>query len=407
MFQEMGYHEDMRIFRRELDSVGAFYLNGLLRAIYVALTAIFIPIYVYKAGLAAYGTVGASLTLVALYYIVQRVVTVLVVFPLSRFIEHAGFRRSISLSVILLIVYTIILMVAQTSLPLLFVSSVVMGVQIPLYWMSRDSALSQDIAARAMGTRMGLIVALENIGTLLSPFAGGAIIYLLGYQALFWVALVILTLSVVPLWWMPPHSHKNGVSLSGFWYFLHDNRYYHQVVANFGAALNDYGNAVIWPLALFFLGIRDEKLGEVYSLAALVTVLVQLITGRWFDRLHKRDDYTDEGVYGIATLGMTLSWVGRFFVTTLPLIAGIDMVRQLFGSVYATFFSDYLHLGGRRMASIAYWVYMEIVYSLGAIVLFVVMLVGVYYGLWKEMALLTAALWTLASIVIARESNIK
>ena len=144
-----------------------------------------------------------------------------------------------------------------------------------------------------------------------------------------------------------------------------------------------------------------------YSLAALVTVLVQLTTGRWFDRLHSRRDYADEGVYGIATVGMTLTWIGRFFASSLISVASLDMGRQLFGSVYATFFSDYLHLGGRRMGSIAYWVYMEIVYSLGAIGLFVVMIVGVYFGVWKEMALTTAALWTLASIVIARESNVK
>lgn len=396
----------MRIFNRPFDSVAAFYTNSLLRAMYVAMTAIFIPIYVYKVALASFGTMSLALVSVAAYFILQRVVVVLVVFPLSRLIERIGFRRSITLSVFLLIAYTLTLMRA-TSLPILAASGILMGLQIPLYWMARDSALSQDIAARTMGKRIGFIAALENIGTLLAPFAGGAIIAAFGYQTLFVVSLAILGLSVLPLWWMPPHTHKNGVSLAGFWYFLHDNRYFHQTVANFGAALNDYGNAVIWPLTLFFLGIKDEKMGAVYSLAALVTVLVQFTTGRWFDRLHSRRDYADEGVYGIATVGMTLTWIGRFFASSLISVASLDMGRQLFGSVYATFFSDYLHLGGRRMGSIAYWVYMEIVYSLGAIGLFVVMIVGVYFGVWKEMALTTAALWTLASIVIARESNIK
>ena len=65
-----------------------------------------------------------------------------------------------------------------------------------------------------------------------------------------------------------------------------------------------------------------------------------------------------------------------------------------------------MHLGGKRMGSIAYWVYMEIIYSLGAITVFGVMAVGIYFGIWKELVMGTIALWSLATIVMARESNL-
>jgi hypothetical protein len=205
---------------------------------------------------------------------------------------------------------------------------------------------------------------------------------------------------------MPPHTHRNGVSLAGLWQFVTNGRFLHQAVANFGSAMNDYGNGVIWPLILFLQGIKDEQLGAVYSSVAVITIAIQYISGKWFDRLRARKDYSDEGIFGIASVGLSVAWIGRMFVQGIAQVIPIDIGRQIFGAVHANFYVDYLHLGGKRMGSIAFWVYLEVIYSLGAIFIFIVMAVGVYFGIWKEMVLATIALWSLTTIVIARESNL-
>lgn len=397
----------MRFWHRGIDGVHAFYTNGLLRSLFMSMTTIFVPLFMYMQGMKLWGSYQSALLLVAAYFIVERLIVTIIVFPLSRLIERIGFRKSITLSVIFLIGYTVTLMLAEKNIGWLWVSAVFGGIQIPMYWISRDSALSQDIERNSMGTKMGYIVVLENISGLLGPFAGGAIVAFFGYSALFTVALAILGLSIIPLWWMPPHTHKNGVSLMGFWYFLTNGRYLHQAVANFGSAMNDYGNGVIWPLILFLQGIKDEKLGAVYSVVAVVTIAIQYMTGKWFDKLRSKKDYSDEGVYGIAVFGVAISWIVRIFAKGITQVIPIDIGRQLFGSIYSNFFSDYLHLGGNRMGSIAFWVYMEVIYSLGTIFLFTVMAVGIYFGIWKEMVMITISLWSLVTVVAARESNLR
>ena len=398
----------MRIWHKNIDGVHAFYVNGLLRALYMSLTTIFVPLLVYGLGASRWGSVAAGIALVLAYFALQRVVVTVIVFPLSKMIERMGFRKSISWSVIFLIGYTGALMLAQHQLNWLWVSAVCGGIQIPKYWISRDSALTQDVPGKKMGSKLGYIVVLENIAGLLGPFAGGAIVaFFGGYTALFIVSLVILGLSTISLWWMPPHSHKNGVSLAGFFQFLQNKRYLHQTVANIGCAMNDYGNGVIWPLVLFLQGIKSEKLGIIYSLVAVMTIVVQGISGKWFDKLRGRNDYADEGVYGLASIGVGLSWLVRIFAIGLSRVLLVDIGRQLFGSIHDNFYSDYLHLGGKRMGSIAYWVYLEVVYSLGSLFIFGVMGVGLYFGIWKELTLVTIALWSLATIVIARESNMR
>lgn len=393
--------------RDKIEGIQAFYINGLLRALFMSMTAIYVPIFLFMQGRERWGGVENGLVLVAGYFAVQRVLVLFTLFPMSKLVEKIGFRKSITASAICLIGYTGALSLAPQSMIWIWVSSILMSLNIPLYWLSRDSALSQDIKTQEMGSRMGHVAVLENIAALLGPFCGGAIVAIFGYPTLFGVALIVLGLSIVPLWWMAPHSHRNGVSLRGFWYFLTNKRYVHQSLGVFGNAFNDYGNSVVWPLALFLQGIVDEKMGAIYSLAGAVTIVVQYLSGKWFDRLRARRDYSDEGVYGIVSVGTSLSWIARLFGQGLSQIIGIDLGRQLFGAVYANFFSDYLHLGGRRMGSIAYWVYMEVMYSLGAAALFGVMAIGIYFGIWKELVFTTIALWSLSTIVIARESNMK
>lgn len=388
----------MRIWHKGLDGIQAFYVNGLLRSLFMSLTAIFVPIFIYS--------LYSSLLYVVYFFIIERLVVMLAVFPISKIIEKFGFRKSIAISVGLLMGYTTCLYVSKDHGAWLFVASILGGLQIPFYWISRDSALSQDVGDNVMGKSLGYLTVFENIASLFGPFTGGVIIMFLGYQALFAVAFVILTLSLVPLWNMHSHTHKNGVSIRGFWYFLTDGRYLHQVVANFGASMNDYGNGVIWPLILMFANITDARLGLIFSSMAIAAIGVNYVAGTWFDRLRNKKDYSDEGVYGFATLLMSVTWVLRFFVRGISMIIPLDIVRQIFGSVYSNFYSDYLHLGGKRNGSIAYWVYMEIVYSAGAITVFGIMMIGIYLGIWKELVVGTIALWSLATIVIARESNL-
>ena len=98
--------------------------------------------------------------------------------------------------------------------------------------------------------------------------------------------------------------------------------------------------------------------------------------------------------------------LGRAMIMLMRALMDLPLNSCLAISRGITWAIPYLHLGGKRMGSIAFWVYMEIVYSIGVIFIFGVMAIGIYWGNWKEMVLITIALWSLATIVIARESNL-
>lgn len=372
----------------------------------MGMTVIFTPIYLYSTGLSVYGSMKQALFLVVGYYLLQRILIAVGVFPLSKIIERLGFRRSVALSLFFLILHTLSLILISKNIVWIWAAAVFIAIQTPLYWISRDSVISQDSLNPEMGRNMANLAVWEKIATIIGPFFGGLILSIYGFVAMYAVAVVFLVLSAIPLWWMHSHTHKNGVSVKGFFFFLRDKRFVHTAVSNFAMSIQDYSLSVIWPLILFFRGIHDKTLGGLFSLVAVASLLVEYGAGRFFDTLRKRRDWADESVYALSGVANSAIWMARMFARVIKQFLTIDLIGSFIITIFGSFFGDYMHIAGKRMGSIAFWVYEEVLYSLGTVFLFSLMALGVRYGIWMELIIVTAAWWSLVAIVAARESNL-
>lgn len=390
-----------------LQGLQAFYVNALLRSLVMALSQIFIPVFIYQTGVEISGSRDTGLLTVAAYYIVLRLTTLASSITLSKMIERMGFRRSMAASVVLMIGELGLLTLASQEAWLIWPAAIVTGIGSPLYWIARHSALSQDTPRPTIGKTIAWLSTMERISALVGPLAAGLIIERSGFPALFGLAIAIAGISVLPLWQLPRHTHRNGVSLKGFGYWLSDKRYTHQVIGNVGNIMYGYGIGIIWPLTMYVMGIKLATLGAIFSGVAVVTLGFKMAWGWLFDKLHRRRDWADEIIYGISALGTAAMWMIRLFVGTVTSIFVVDSIGEIFQTGYQNFQEDYVYLGGKRMGSIAFWVYREMVYSVAAIGLMVVMAIGIKFGVWKELTFLTISLWILASTVIAKESNLK
>ena len=384
-----------------------FYLNGMLRSLVFALVGIFTPVFLYKLGIEEFGAAKYGIMLVAGYYIVMRITTLAGVIPISWIIKKIGFRRSIAISLLILAINLGSLLFAGNHFWLVLVSAIAGGLNIPFYWVARSSAISQDSDKVQVGRQLGNLMTIEQITTMLGPFAAGMIIEKWGFQPLYILALVILVISVIPLLSMPHHTHLNGASWRGFGLWLTNRRYFHIGVGIGSRAIDDYSISVLWPLAIFAMGIRVGTMGGIFTLVAIASLVVRMVIGRVFDKLHAKHDFSDELLYGVSACVNSIAWILRIFVGSVGAILLLDMSGTIFGTTYSSLYVDYELLGGKRMGSIAYWVYGEMIYSLMAIGLFLMVGVSAWYGIWKELFMILASFWVLISIVMARESNLK
>ncbi len=375
-----------------------FYLNALLRATVFALVGIFTPIYLY--GIGGMGWVIG-------YYLVTRVTTLLCAIPVSHVIEQIGFRRSIGISVVLLLICYISLLGVGKGEWMWVMSAVAGGLNIPFYWIARSSAVSQDSQKEHVGVQMGWISGLEQLAGMLAPLAAGLMIERWGYVALYGLAIVLLGFSVLHLWALPPHTHRNGATWSGFGRWVSNRRYFHNAIGIGARAVDDYGLNVLWPVVIVGLGAKTGVVGGIFTLSAMVALGVKMTMGQVFDRLHSRRDMSDEWIYGISAIVGSMMWLVRMMVKSVGMVVGVDMVGAIFGTTYSSWYLAYEQLGGKRMGSMAYWVYGEMMYSILAIGLFGAVWVGWRIGVWEQVVMVMASLWVLVSIVMARESNMR
>lgn len=353
------------------------------------------------------GDMRYGILLVCGYYIVTRLTTLLAALPSSWIIERIGFRRSIAISLFFLVIGLASLLLADTYLWLVVVSAVAGGLKIPFYWIARSSAISQDSDKEHVGSQMGTMTTVELAATLLGPLSAGLLIEKWGFGSLYGTALVVLLISFIPLIHMPHHVHKNGASLRGFWLWVKNKRYAHIGVGMGARAVDDCSVSVLWPLAIFVMGVKTAVLGGMFSAVAVISLVTRMLSGKVFDRLRAKHDWSDEVVFSLSAVVNSIVWVGRLFVASVGSILMLDMAGAVFGTLYSSFYLNYAQLGGERMGSIAYWVYGEMMYSIMTIGLFVAVGIGAWYGIWREMFMLMASFWVLVSIVMARESNMR
>ena len=403
----MVYSGDMLFLRKKLDGMHVFYVNGMLRSLVFALVSIFTPVYLYKIGLSQWGSLQDGLLLVCGYYILTRVTTLLFALPISWVIEKIGFRHSMATSLLILIGSFVALLMAEHNPWLVAVASVAGGLNIPFYWVARNSAISQDSNSKLVGSQMGIMTTVEQVATLLGPLAAGLMIEKWGFASLYLLALVILGISVIPLWGMPHHVHKNGATWIGFWQWIRNPRYTHIGIGVGARAVDDYAISILWPLSIFVLGVNTGVLGGVFSLVAVVALVMKLVMGKVFDRLHAKGDFSDEILFMFSACINSIAWIIRIFMVSVGSILLLDAVGAITRTIYSSFYLDYEQLGGKRMGSIAYWVYGEMMYSVMTIALFGVVALGVWAQVWRETFMIMAGVWVLVSMVMAKESNMK
>lgn len=389
------------------DGMQAFYLNALMRSLVFSMIGIFTPVFVYTSMLAVTGQMTHALASVAGYYFLVRLVVLLLNVPMAKLIEKIGFRRSVLASAFILMLYVAALVMAGGDYRYLPIAAILLGANIPLYWVSRGSVIALDSKRTTLGKQMGLLAVLERIAGIAGPVAAGLMIEAWGFPVMYTAAGLILIVSVIPLWSMPHHVHRNGVSWRGYAGWIKDRRFFHQGIGVMGRAIDEYGFNIVWPLSIVLMGVHYSQLGGVWSILTLITVAYRYGSGYIFDKLYKKKGWEDEALFGLAAVGTSMAWLARMFVGSLTGVLMLDGGSMVFATTWRNISQDYDMLGGKRMHEIAYFTYKEMTYSAAILLICVMWAVGAYLGVWKELIFGMAALWIIMSIVQARESNLK
>lgn len=355
---------------KELNGIQAIYINNLMRTLALSLGGLFSPLYVFLFGYEG-ATLVAGLRVIILSIVVERVTVTVLAIPLGRLVYKMGFKWSVLWGSFLLSIYFLLPTVFDRSLVLIVVMSFLSALSILIYWIARNSLMSMDGDRGHYGHDVSYMAITERLVSILGPFVGGYLVATGGFQVLFAVVTIVSIISALPMFFMVNHKIIDGISLSGLVDFVKSKKNKHLNIAFFGQGLNNTVDGFLWPVFFFLVLGSYELMGGVTSMIMALTIFIIYLAGKKFDKQRAVGGEIDEVNFTKAGVWLAvLSFVRPLFAVPVSMIGHVFVFSASIPFWWIPH-DGYLYSAGKRMESpLAFYVYREVVYSIGRFSLF-------------------------------------
>ena len=390
---------------KRISGLQAFYWNILFRSLAMGLIGVFAPVFVFLTMKEVGGGWIAGVRWVMIFVLMQRVVVWFGAIRAGQIVEKIGYRWGILWGVVFQILMLLFLLVSEGDYRWLVAAAVAAGLVILFYWISRLSLFSDDGIDKEFGQEMGVVTLLERGSSILAPFLGGVIIAGFGFQVLFAVGVVLLLASIVPLFFMPYHEHKDGISWKNFAKFLKKKSNRKLALGFFGRGMEDLVTIWIWPLFAFIIVGTFEGLGAVTSIVMVVSVLTAFLVGKLFDKNRAKGGLEDEKIYWIGSVVTAVTRFTRSFASSMWGIVGWDSVTKIAAPFYWIPFGSYRAVAARKVSVVEFFSYRAMIYSLGGMIMALLSMIMISWPMGWSWIFGVGALGVLLGLGMSQESN--
>lgn len=285
--------------------LSALYFFIAMQDFAMAMMILFEPVFLYRH--------GYSIPRIAIYYALVYFLYVLLIPLGGKFVGRFGPPRAIALSTVFLAGYYLALMSIPQTPPLFWLAPAFFALQKCLFWPGFHTDFIRVSKAGDRGREFSGLYSLTTVMYIIGPVTGGLIITWFGYSVLFTLGALIILAASIPLLYVPVPPIRETLTYRQLFLLPWSRLHRRTTMAYFGfgeALLHVY----IWPIYLSISFATVERLGGLATLATLLTAVVTLGIGQFFDRGQWR-----------ATLrtgaGLSfLTWLTRPWLTTVPTV---------------------------------------------------------------------------------------
>ncbi len=291
-----------------------FAANGML--------GLFLPVFLLqKTGRVDY---------VFLYYLIGSLFYILALPFLSSFIiNKIGISRSLRISVIFdVLFYLCMIFIDKNVWLFLGLSVFILTLSRLTFWTPFHTDFAKFTNKIDRGKEISLMWATKAFLSILMPIAAGFLITIYGFNIVFVIVLILLASVVIPFLALPnaqeTFSWTAWQTIKNL--FKKDNR--KLVVANIANGAENVVGLIIWPIFIWqILKGNFLEMGAISSGIILITILLQLIAGKYVDLLDKRSMLRwGTGFYAIG-------WLAKTFILTASqifILGAYHSITQIF-----------------------------------------------------------------------------
>lgn len=343
------------------------YLVRILRDLLNKITFFFLPIFLFLIGkdtdfLQALHltSLQEGLITIAIFYGVCRLTILLTAIPLATFSRKIGFDMAVTLSYVARLCAFTALYFANHYPQLIIAAAILEAFQSNLFWNNFFAVLSERLHRKWAGSELGMQQFIVQILSVLSPALSGFLALNYGFEVLFLLGGVISVLSAVLVFSMNVSIPKDEVSWKEFGQWLRNPMYLKLTGSFIGKYINDAA-LILWPLYVFLILGSIDRVGFLYTFSLFLTMVLTFFIGNYLNTIKtKRPFYFSGGA-------LSLVWVARTQLISVWGIALADTSERLLGNFHWLFYNWMTMLGGKGKEAFSYFVYTEMVTSVGAL----------------------------------------
>ncbi len=363
----------------KLEESPALYATNTIKGFALSLVGIFIPVYIYtlenKPIIYSDSHIN-SVGWVLIYYLITGITLLISSSELTNSIfGFLTMKNSIFISTILQSIMLLSLSLADKYFYLIFLAGILTGLESFLYWIPYHTLFirkSRNKEKGHFGNTVATRILLGKLARTIGPIMGGFIISIYSFNLLFFIGILLLSLSSIPVLVSVDES-KHGKH--NVWHifkkYISRKELRKKSVAMAANGIEDIIYATMWPILLFVALKSFSKLGTLVSISIFISSLTVVLVGKFIDK---------HGVRKVLKIGLTIDsllYVFRMFVTTPSLLFAIDITDRINGPLRAIpFLSVYYNIAEQEGTTTAELIiYRELIKWLSIIIVILLILI--------------------------------
>lgn len=344
---------------RELDEI---YISIFFRTFAFALVTIFIPLYLLN-------ELGYSFQEVLIFYFIFYGLMGIFAPFAGRVASSFGLKHTMLASIPLMILHYFLLFSLKYGKIHYTIPALIGCLAITLFWVSFHSDFANFSSNKKGGQQTSVWIAINSGAATIAPIIGAVMITRTGnFNFLFLLVITIGMLSMIPLFFSKDTHPKTAFEYNKIFH----KRRFKESISLAGAGFRGM-STVFWPILIFLILGTYLDLGKIASLSGLFVSMFAIFSGQLTIKMRYKN------IIAIGTIFNSVTWFIRSFFRTFFSLFAVTFAGLLSFTFADVAFHARAYTRARKSHHVLnYIVYREICYSLGRIVLLLI-LFGLYH----------------------------
>ena len=279
------------------------YASIALRKFTLGLVSIFVPIYIFL-------YFSEDITKTLFYFGSLRMMYGLLAPFGGKLITKFGVKHCMLFSTPFLFLYYLGLWQIEALGGLLFLLIPILAIHDLFYWPAFHIDFARFSEEKSRSKQLSYRHTAIALSSAASPLIGGIVLTSFGYPILFTIVIVMLFVSVFPLFLSSEVHERYTDSFGEAYREIFQKKYRNKSIAFFGEGIEIILHIIIWPIFLFTLAISYSSIGLISSVALFAGVIFVLYLGRLIDKIgHAR-------LLPVGAVLNAFTWPIKMFVAT-------------------------------------------------------------------------------------------